>query len=167
VLRKICQQLFRTVTSVKRCLSIHKDTYLYCQVYSHKPVNHYEPHPVAVQRLNKEAVAFLNDFDIDGDGTFSFDEFLLFLVLLSMPLKDMQACLIHLHSFLSSFESCLHLVIHFETPLSRANSDLGCSHLTSLFTLLVARSSSFEPHSGKVVSHSDTRAIAGAVCYNG
>lgn len=33
---------------------------------------------------------FLNDFDIDGDGTFSYDEFLLFLVLLSMPLKDMQ-----------------------------------------------------------------------------
>lgn len=46
---------------------------------------------VAMQRLSKAAVDFLNDFDIDGDGMFSYDEFLLFLVLLSMPLKDMQA----------------------------------------------------------------------------
>lgn len=45
-----------------------------------------------MQKLSKEALDFLNDFDIDGDGTFSYDEFLLFLVLLSMPLKDMQAC---------------------------------------------------------------------------
>jgi Ca2+-binding EF-hand superfamily protein len=45
---------------------------------------------VLVQSLSREANKFLQDFDIDGDGTFSYDEFLLFLVLLSMPLKDMQ-----------------------------------------------------------------------------
>lgn len=43
-----------------------------------------------MQALSKQAIAFLDDFDIDGDGRFSFDEFILFLVLLSMPLKDMQ-----------------------------------------------------------------------------
>ena len=43
-----------------------------------------------LQALSEEAMDFLNDFDIDGDGTFSYDEFVLFLVLLSMPLKDMQ-----------------------------------------------------------------------------
>ena len=43
-----------------------------------------------MQALTKEAIDFMNDFDIDGDGNFSYDEFILFLVLLSMPLKDMQ-----------------------------------------------------------------------------
>lgn len=41
------------------------------------------------QTLSPEIKEFLNDFDIDGDGRFSFDEFLLFLVLLSVPLRDM------------------------------------------------------------------------------
>eukprot|EP00892_Ulva_mutabilis_P006095 jgi/Ulvmu1/3858/UM018_0077.1 len=50
-----------------------------------------ETAPKVDHALSKAAIDFMNDFDIDGDGNFSFDEFILFLVLLSMPLKDMQA----------------------------------------------------------------------------
>ena len=39
--------------------------------------------------MTADAKKMLKNFDIDGDGTFSLDEFMLFLVLLSMPLKDM------------------------------------------------------------------------------
>ena len=41
--------------------------------------------------MSEESKRFLRNFDIDGDGTFSLDEFVLFLVLLSMPLKDMAS----------------------------------------------------------------------------
>lgn len=42
------------------------------------------------QVMSEKSKAFLKNFDIDGDGTFSLEEFILLLVLLSMPLKDMQ-----------------------------------------------------------------------------
>jgi calcium uptake protein 1, mitochondrial len=41
--------------------------------------------------MSKRSRDFLRNFDIDGDETFSLEEFVLFLVLLSMPLKDMQS----------------------------------------------------------------------------
>ena len=43
-----------------------------------------------LQAVSERSRAFLRSFDIDGDDGFSLDEFVLFLVLLSMPLKDMQ-----------------------------------------------------------------------------
>ena len=41
--------------------------------------------------MTSETRKFLKNFDIAGDEVFNLDEFVLFLVFLSMPLKDMQS----------------------------------------------------------------------------
>lgn len=43
------------------------------------------------EHLNANLVTFFQQFDVDGDGLLSYQEFLLVLALLSVPLRDMQS----------------------------------------------------------------------------
>ena len=72
--------------------------------------------------MSKRSKQFLRNFDIDGDGTFSCAEFIVFLVLLSMPLKDMQSIFVLMDAdgsgaldkgeFLSAVEGMLEMTGH-------------------------------------------------------
>ena len=59
-----------------------------------------------MQVLSARAKELLRSFDIDGDGGFGLNEFVLFLVLLSMPLRDMQAWLSSFLVFCPFFLLC-------------------------------------------------------------
>jgi hypothetical protein len=81
--------------------------------------------------MTDKSKRFLKNFDIDGDGTFSFEEFILLLVMLSMPLKDMRSIFVLMdadgsgtvekNEFISSVDKMLSMAGHQHKTISRGH----------------------------------------------
>jgi Ca2+-binding EF-hand superfamily protein len=82
-----------------------------------------------MQTMSAKSKRFLKNFDIDGDGTFSCEELILFLVMLSMPLKDMRSIFVLMDAdgsgtlekdeFLSAVNGMLNMTGHQHKRISR------------------------------------------------
>lgn len=101
------------------------------------------------QAMSERSKQFLRNFDIDGDGTFSCEEFILFLVMLSMPLKDMQSIFVLMDAdgsqtldkdeFLSAVEGMLEMTGHAQKKgISRGQILFTCDRKCALPPLRAA-----------------------------